>query len=361
MIIGRLTRAIALALLLGLAAANGIARAGTPDDVVAVVGSTVIGRATLDAEAASALGALQRDHESAVRRLELKLHTERARILESGVAQLLDARVLELESARTGLSPEQLLAAIVAAPIGDAEVRAFYDARRRQITQPFERIAGQIRQYLESQARAAAQAAFLGGLRERYGAVSRLEPLRFAVDSAGPSRGPASAPVTIVEFADFQCPYCAEMEPVLTELRAAYPADVRFVYRHLPLVSLHPHALSTARAAVCADAQGRFWDFHDALFADQSVVADDALTALARHLGLDGEAFDRCLASDAPQRQVLADARAADALGLGSTPAFLVNGRLVSGTTSTGQLRALIDDERARRRNPTTISRNTGP
>jgi protein-disulfide isomerase len=340
------------AVLLACLASGGAAaaRSGAGESAAAVVGSESIPRSVVEAAAAAALMSAQRDHDAEARRLELRLALNRARILEATVGALLDERVLELESAATRVSREQLLAAVAVSAVTDADVLAFYNARARQIQQPLERIAGQIRAHLENQARGQAQAAYLRELRERYGARSRLEPLRLAVDADGPARGPDTAPVTIVEFADFQCPYCAEMEPVVAELRAAYPAEVRWVYRHLPLVTLHPLALGAARAAVCADRQGRFWELHDALFADQSALADEAIAATARRLGLDGEAFDGCLANDAPARKVIADATAADALGLGSTPAFLINGRLVSGTAPAALLRGIIDDELARRR-----------
>ncbi len=340
-----------LALVASLAACGtAAAQAADPDSPAAVVDSIAIPRSAIEASVRPQLEQAQRDHDSEVRRSDLRLALARDKIVDTAVQRVLNDRVLSLESARAHSSPAQLLAKVKVAPVSDADVRGFYAERQRQIGKPFEQVAKQIRDYLEKQAKSEAEGAYLAGLRAKYHSESRLEPLRFAVDADGPSRGPAAAAVTVVEFADFQCPYCRDMESVIGELRAAYPSDVRFVFRHLPLVSLHPLALAAARGSVCADRQGHFWEMHDALFADQSALGEDALKAAARRIGLDGDTFDQCLEKGAPETKVVADATVADALGLSSTPVFFVNGRLITGTAPASAFRMVIDDELARRR-----------
>jgi protein-disulfide isomerase len=343
-----------IALLLALTAAAGApaatTEAGSPDDAAATVGTVVISRLTVDAAAQAQLDEAQRAHDSEVRRLDLRLAVSRDRIRQSTVEQILNDRALAVESAASGVSREALLAKVRVPAVTEAAVRSFYDARQRQIAQPFDRVQSQIHAYLEKQARDQAESTYLKSLRDKHHAQSRIEPLRLTIRADGPGRGPVTAPVTVVEFADFQCPYCGDMEPVLRELRAAYPTQVRWVYRHLPLISIHPLALSSARAAVCADRQGRFWDLHDALFADQSALADDAVMATARRIGLDGDALEHCLASGAPEDQVAADTSVAEALGIGGTPAFFINGRYLNGTVSAGTFREIIDDELVRQK-----------
>jgi protein-disulfide isomerase len=174
------------------------------------------------------------------------------------------------------------------------------------------------------------------------------------VAAEGPSFGPADAPVTIVEFSDFECPYCARAGVIAKQIQARYPTQVRFVYRHLPLERIHPHARGAAEASACADAQGRFWDFHDKLFANQRALSPADLQRYAGELKLDQAAFDQCVKERKFQAQVDRDlaaaAEAAGGAGKGGlgTPSFFVNGILLSGAKPIGDFYRLIDAELAR-------------
>lgn len=329
------------------ATASGGAPADAPaaDDAAAVVGKDLIPWSLVETTAGADLEHARRDHDSQLRRLELQSRLARAKVIEGTVDRLLDERVLALEGAATGRRPDSLLETVKVAPVADTDLRAFYAEHKDQITKPFDAVAAQIREYLETDARHRAERAYLTQLRAKYHAESRVPPLRIDVAADGPARGAAAAPVTVVEFGDFQCPYCAEMEPVLKSLAAAYPTELRLVFRHLPLVSIHPLAADAARAAVCADRQGRFWDIHDAFYANQSALGLDAIKATAARLGLDPAEFDRCIGSDEPDAKVAADSAAADAIGIGGTPAFLINGRFQSGTNTLEAWRTIIDDE----------------
>jgi len=341
-------RCLALLLLaLPLAAAG-----AEPAPAAGRVGSESIPRADVEAAVRPALDKAQSEHDSQVRQLDFELALHRAAILEAEVRQRLDDRVLALESAARHQTREQLLGALTPAPVPDADVRAFYDEHRADIGQPFERVAPEIHDYLGTRAHQAAESTYLKSLRARYHAYSTLEPLRITVEASGPARGPASAPVTLIEFGDFQCPYCGQMEPVLADLAATYPKDLRLVFRHLPLTSIHPQALGAARAAVCASRQGRFWELHDALYQHQTALGEDAIKATARRVGLDGDAFDACLANGRPELEVERDLNAADAIGIASTPAFLINGRFFGGAVPAETLKETIDDELARQRAP---------
>jgi protein-disulfide isomerase len=157
-----------------------------------------------------------------------------------------------------------------------------------------------------------------------------------------PMRGPADAWVTMVEFADFQCPYCGRAAPTVRQVAQTWPDDVRVVFKHLPL-SFHAHALSAALAAQCAFEQGRFWEMYDALFADQSKLADADLAQTAQALGLDTGAWTACLSSDEARQKVQADVDLSDQIGVTGTPAFYVNGERIAGAQPFETFRTVIE------------------
>jgi len=168
------------------------------------------------------------------------------------------------------------------------------------------------------------------------------------VPADSPSFGPSMAKVTIVEWSDFQCPYCARAAPVVEQIRQAYPKDVRFVFRHYPL-PMHPDAPLAARAGVAAQAQGKFWQMHDWMYAHQRELNQDALEKAAATLGLDVAKFKAALANAATEARVKADVDAAGAASVSATPTFFVNGREhVGGWQAFDQLKAEIDREIAR-------------
>ncbi|MEO8601569.1 MAG: thioredoxin domain-containing protein [bacterium] len=143
------------------------------------------------------------------------------------------------------------------------------------------------------------------------------------------TKGPADAPITIVEFSDYQCPYCARSEPLIGQVLAAYPAQTRFVYKQFPLVSIHPQAMPAALAAVAAGRQGKFWEMHDLLFANQRALSPEQIREYARKAGLDLTKFDADLASDEVKAAVQEDMALAQRVGVRGTPSLFVNGRLV--------------------------------
>lgn len=174
------------------------------------------------------------------------------------------------------------------------------------------------------------------------------EPARVAVATAGhAAHGPADAPVTIVEFADFECPFCGGLFSTLKMIELAYPGKVRVVYRHFPLTKIHPYAQKAAEAAVCAGEQGRFWEMHDSLFRSQRDLGVESLKRRAKELGLDVTAFDVCLDSGRTAARIKEDATDATKAGVRGTPTLFINGRMLLGNQPV-ELRAIIDDELAR-------------
>ena len=159
-----------------------------------------------------------------------------------------------------------------------------------------------------------------------------------------PAWGLSAAPVTIVEFADFECPACKDSLPVLRQLRDLYKDQVRLVYRDFPLSS-HPQARPAAEAAHCAHEQGKFWAYHDALFAQAPDLKTSDYVTLADRLGLNPAEFTACLAGTRPKAAVARDLADAQGLGLSGTPTFFINGRYLSGFQSLETLRRHIDRE----------------
>lgn len=170
--------------------------------------------------------------------------------------------------------------------------------------------------------------------------------LEVSVDGS-PSLGPQDAPVTIIEFSDFQCPYCQLWhQQVFGRIMANYPGQVRFVYRDLPIPG-HPEAAPAAEAAHCAGEQGVYWGYHDALFSGRYGLGRTAYEAYAGELGLDTISFINCLDDRRYLEKVNADYRDAMRLGISSTPTFIINGRIIIGALPFEDFKAVIDEELA--------------
>jgi protein-disulfide isomerase len=159
-----------------------------------------------------------------------------------------------------------------------------------------------------------------------------------------------------VEFSDFQCPFCQRADPVLKEIEARYPKDVRIVYRHLPLDSLHPRARASAEAAACAADGNKFWEFHDQLFANTRALGDEDLRKYAAAVGLEPTSFDECVRTRKHAATVEADAQEARRIGVTGTPAFVVNGIVIFGFQTADALDALIREELGAGAGPATAS-----
>jgi protein-disulfide isomerase len=146
-----------------------------------------------------------------------------------------------------------------------------------------------------------------------------------------PMRGPAAAPVTVVLFCDFQCPQCAQAQPVLNRLISTYPRDMRLIYRHFPVERIHADAGRAAEASMCAQEQGRFWDMYASMLANQTELDLSGLIRQAGDLGLDSRTFARCLESGRHRVDWRRDQTDGRALGVSGTPSFFVNGAFIEG------------------------------
>jgi len=174
------------------------------------------------------------------------------------------------------------------------------------------------------------------------------EFVRYDVPSEGfYALGPENAPITIVEFSDYQCPYCRRWhDEVYQPLLNEYPGQIRLVYRHLPLTSIHPDAFPAAEASMCAGEQNAYWQYHDKLFSSDSLGAS-VYTQYAQDLGLDMQSFETCIADHKYQEAVQTDLDFAVNLGVRSTPTFFINGLAVVGAQPLDVFKQVIDKELA--------------
>ena len=168
---------------------------------------------------------------------------------------------------------------------------------------------------------------------------------RYTVDlGTAPIRGGKDAPVTIVEFSDFQCPFCARVNPTLAQINQTYGDKARVVFKHLPL-RIHPDAPGAAAAAEAAHRQGKFWEMHDKIFANQRDLKPETFRGYAKEMGLDLVKYDKDVASPDVKKRVEADSQEADKLGVSGTPAFFINGRYLSGAQPFESFKRIIDEE----------------
>jgi protein-disulfide isomerase len=263
---------------------------------------------------------------------------------KNALDRLIERSVVEAEAERNGLGADAFVRQQVEAnnPVTQADLVKFFAENRKRMGNPaFDDVSPRIREYLEGQRALQARQEMVA----RAAVSIELRPPRIEVESDGPSLGPEDAPVTIVEFSDFQCPFCRQASATVYSLVEKYPEEVRFVYRHLPLDGLHPRARAAAEASACAADQGLFWEYHDRLFANPQAFSDEDLRGHAREIGADGEVFDACAEQREHAARVEADTAAAAELGVTGTPAFVVNGILLYGLQSEDTFDQLIRDE----------------
>lgn len=281
---------------------------------------------------------------SKVLQLEKQAYDLRRNALESAIRQ----KLLEKAAAAKNLSPEEFMRQEVDDTIPEPspqEVEGYYWGQRQRFPQPLEQVRDQVAQMLRAAKAQDRRQAFLGKLRDQSTVTILLEPPRLPVQVSGALRkGSAAAPVMIVEFSDYQCPFCKRSQSTLAELAAHYGDKVSFVFKDLPLPKLHSEAENAAMAARCAGEQGKFWEYHEALFAAPRLQRD-SYAEIARTLGLDAAKLQACLDSRKYEAEMRADMNEAASLGIQSTPTFLVNGVLISGAQPASAFRQVIDTE----------------
>jgi protein-disulfide isomerase len=265
-------------------------------------------------------------------------------------------RVLANEAARRKITVTALIDAEVTSKVSlvtEGEIEKYYEANKGQFKGSLDQSREQIRTGLQNQKIQAQRTTFIEALKSKANVVMRLpapEVQRFEVNITGaPFKGPANAPVTLVEFSDFHCPFCKQIEDnnTLTQLFAKYGDQLKLVWIDYPIDQLHPQARKAHEAARCAGEQGRFWEYHRALYTG-GPKAGEQLKTVAQQAGLELTSFDACFASGKYQAAVQQDVDQGKRLAVTGTPTFFVNGRPLVGAQPFEAFTRVIDDEVAR-------------
>jgi protein-disulfide isomerase len=284
--------------------------------------------------------------------LDQQYQEQRYQLRRQALDAMLRKRAFEAKAKQKGITTDELVEKDIADKIpepSDAEVRDLYDRAKAtgQQLPPFEQVKEDIVRYVKNQKGQGAVAEYYDALKKELNIEVLLppyEPPKVAVDASGPSKGPANAPVTIVEFSDFECPYCVRAEPTVKQVMDAYPGKIRLVYRDFPL-PMHPRAPKAAEAAHCAGDQGKYWEMHEKLFANATKLELKDLKGYAKDVGLDQGKFDQCLDGGQKAAEVEKHRKAGEEVGVTGTPAFFINGRMLSGAQPVDAFKAIIDQE----------------
>jgi len=279
----------------------------------------------------------------------LDLRKQEYKLKSDALNQVIRKKLVEVEARKKGISSDELMKQEVDSKIpepSDDEAKGYYLAVKSQTTLPFEQIKSQVKQLLRGAEVEQAREKYADSLRDRTEVAILLHPPLVQVDY-DPERlqGNPDAPITIVEFADFQCPFCSRVQPILNEVLAKYKGKVKLAYQDFPLSQIHQHAEAAAGASRCALAQGKYWQMHDAMFADQSKLDEAALVKTAASLGMDQKSFESCLQSGKYKQAVEQDVQAGSRAGVNATPTFFINGEFLSGIKSEADLVVVIDRE----------------
>ncbi len=279
----------------------------------------------------------------------IELRNQEYKLKSDALDKLIVQKLIESEARKKGLTVEELLKQEVDSRItqpSDDEARGYYLAGKNQTTMPFDEIKPQIKRLLMATETQEARERYLDSLRRKAEiAIMLRQPKIEVAYDPGRVSGDPNAAVTIVEFSDFQCPYCKQVQATLKDLLAKYRGRIKLAYKDFPLRQIHPNAQIAAEASRCAVEQGKFWEYHDVLFADQTRLDKPGLIATAQRLGLDEKSFRSCLESGKFKAGVDGDLQDGIKAGISGTPGFLVDGIFVNGSQPQQEFERIIDRE----------------
>jgi protein-disulfide isomerase len=329
-------------LLAGFALALAVVCDGTAQELKREILAEIDGTAITAEEVDKAIGL-------PLQRLQEQIYSMRRQALRGMITN----RLVAAEAAKGGISVQQLLDAEVTPQIGvvtEQEVETFYQANKTRFARQDEAQGReQARAMLQAQRRTKALEAYVQTLEARANVVVHLQAppvVRVEVPvNGGIVRGGDQAPVTLVEFTDFHCPFCKRAAPIVEELVAKFGDRVRHVHRDFPIARLHPEAPRVHVAARCADEQGKFWAYHDKVFAGPAQSSPEQLKTYAHDIGLDVAAFEQCLSGSKHEADVQQDIEEGSRLGVTGTPTFFINGRPLVGAQPIGKFVELIEEE----------------
>jgi protein-disulfide isomerase len=327
----------------GSSSSSSTASAEKSQRPVAKIGNEVVTEGELEVSIKPRLSRLEGEHAEKVHGLK-----------SQGLNELIETRLIAAKAKAENTTPEKLIEREITSKIaepGEGEIKAFYDQAKAGGGQipPFETVKGEIVKFIKDRQAGQARKTFVDKLRGETKVETMLPPMllpKVEVAAEGFAKGEAKAPITIVEFSDFECPFCSRAEDSVKKVLAEYKGKVRLVYRDFPL-PFHSRAQKASEAALCAGDQGKYWEMHEKLFANQQQLEPTQLKAHAKELGVDATKFDQCLDTGAKASVVEASKKAGEAAGVSGTPAFFINGRPLSGAVPFEQFKEIIDHELA--------------
>jgi protein-disulfide isomerase len=308
------------------------------DPVVAKIGDEVISESQLEAMVGSSLVSLrQQIYDAQVSKLEDEIYR----------------RLLQKAAAEEGMTEGDYLKMHVEQKVGEpdeGEVAQLMSQFRARLAEDDAQARQQVVQALKQRENQRLSEELRRALFAEAGVRILLEPPRveFSVAEGTPSRGAADAPIVLIEYTDYQCPYCTRIQPTLNELMKRYEGKLLHVFKNLPL-PMHAEAPLAGAAALCAQDQGKFWELHDWLFVNQRSLSRETIVAAAGNLGMDTEVLASCIDEGTYASRVKAETAEAQSYGITGTPGFLINGRVITGARPIEVFEEIIDDELLRK------------
>ncbi len=352
---------LTLVLLLALAALPVLAKAKDKDKataspssadsgVAAYLGNEPIPMDQVNKQAEAGMERLRQQEASFKRQMAQDTYT----IKRAALDQIVQQKLLEQEAAARKVQVADLIKAEVddkAGQVTKAEVNDFYEKNKARLGgKTLEQASPDIENALRQQKSQARRTAYVKELQDKSKLRVMLEPPRVnvTVPAGWPGvKGPEKAPVTLIEFSDFQCPFCKRAEPTVAQLLTEYGDKIRFVYRDYPL-SFHPRAFPASIAAHCAAEQGKYWDMYANLMKEQGDLSDDDLKKRAAAVKVDTAKFNACYDAKKPEATIKSSFDEGMAAGVTGTPSFFVNGRMLVGAKPIEEFKAIIDEEIAK-------------
>lgn len=267
--------------------------------------------------------------------LDAQYARAKSKIVESALQAILRERILGAEAKKKGKTVDELVALEAGGSLEPSEIdiATWYKENPDKVAgRPMDQIRTQVADLLRQRKRTDAEKKLEQRLDQERKVAIQFQPYRLVFNNDGaPSLGKQGAPVTVTEFSDFQCPFCKQFAPNMRQLEKQFGNNVYIVYRQYPIPSLHPFAIKAAEASLCANEQGKFWELHDIMFADQQKLSVSDLKETARRSGMDGKKFDSCLDTGRYTERVQNDMKEGSKAGVTGTPAVFVNGVEVPG------------------------------
>ena len=310
----------------------------TESEVAAKFGDNVITVAEVEAEAGGQL---------------VGLYQQIYQVKDQQLRQMIYTKLVEEAAAAEGIESQAYLEREILSKVGEpseAQIQQVFNQYRSQLPPDEAQARQQIVAFLTQQGRVQQETMLRDRLFAAADVQMMLDPPRVSpvVKASDPKKGSADAPVVLIEYTDYQCPYCVRAQPTIAAVLERYGDSVVHVFKNLPL-PMHAQAKLAAEAALCAGDQDKFWEMHDWLFANKDNISHDTLAAQAEAMSLDVPTFTACVNDGTYRQQVDADTAEANSFGIRGTPGFVINGRVLSGAQPLDQFIAVIDDELRRK------------